>query len=136
MSKYISFSAIRFQSKECLLAALKSLGYAEVEQGQALPLYGYHGDRRPETAEVVVRRQHIDPSSNDVGFALRDGAYVPILSEWDQYYGLPRKHGVKDFTVTLKSHYGEATARLLAQRLRGTVRREQQGQKVVLTIRY
>src|SRR5581483_12511644 len=39
-------------------------------------LYGYLGDARPETAEIVLRRFHIGRGSNDVGFKLgADGTY-------------------------------------------------------------
>ena len=68
MSKYLAYPQIIFKDRGLLIAALADLGYTQVEDGQDLPLYGYRGDRRPETAELVVRREHIDSASNDLGF--------------------------------------------------------------------
>jgi hypothetical protein len=56
VSKYLRFGDIVFRSQPLLLAALADLGYDHVEVGDKLPLYGYRGDRRAETAEIVVRR--------------------------------------------------------------------------------
>ena len=66
------------------MAALADLGYTQVEDGQDLPLYGYRGDRRPETAGLVVRREHIGSASNDLGFARSADGYFPIISDFDQ----------------------------------------------------
>src|SRR5579883_3219821 len=84
MSKYLVFDQIYFPDRQLLLAALADLGYTEVEEGEALPLYGYQGDCRPETAELVVRRRHLGSASNDLGFARTPAGYVPIVSEYDQ----------------------------------------------------
>lgn len=69
-----------------LLQALAELGYPEAELHEVPQhLYGYHGDRRPEVAHVIVRRDRVGPSSNDIGF-LRgpDGQWEAIISEFDQ----------------------------------------------------
>ena len=84
MSKYLVFRVVVFKDWRLLLAALADLGYTEVEEGEVLPLYGYQGDRRPETAQLVVRRQYLGVASNDLGFARTAEGYVPILSEYDQ----------------------------------------------------
>src|SRR4051794_9957402 len=84
MSKYLTFPEVLFKDRRLLLAALTDLGYAAVEEGEALPLYGYQGDRRPETAQLVVRRRHLGSASNDVGFTRMPAGYVPIVSEYDQ----------------------------------------------------
>ena len=65
MSKYLLFESIVFTDRTLLLAALADLGYPEVEEGVALPLYGYQGDRRRETADLVVRRRFLGSASND-----------------------------------------------------------------------
>jgi hypothetical protein len=67
MSKYLLFADIVFKDRRLLLAALADLSYTDVEEGQALPLYGYLGDQRPETAAIVVRRRSLDAASNDLG---------------------------------------------------------------------
>ncbi|HEV8635400.1 MAG TPA: hypothetical protein VG370_14330 [Chloroflexota bacterium] len=41
MSKYICYPELVFKSRELLLGALDDLGYADVEEGEALPLYSY-----------------------------------------------------------------------------------------------
>ena len=56
MSKYLAYPEIVFRDRLLLLASLTELGFAEIEEGDDLPLYGYHGDRRSETASLVVRR--------------------------------------------------------------------------------
>ena len=77
----------QFRDRECLLEALKRTGtpFEVAQKGQRLHLYGYQGDRRPETAEFVVRRKHIGSSSNDLGYVWNSeaGAYEAIVSEYD-----------------------------------------------------
>ena len=51
MSKYLAFSDVVFKDRPIFLAALADLGVTAAEEGEALPLYGYLGDRRTETAE-------------------------------------------------------------------------------------
>src|SRR5437868_15329048 len=102
MSKYLTFPEVVFKDRRLLLAALADLGYAEAEEGEALALYGYQGDRRPETAELVVRRRHLGSTSNDVGFARTPTGYVPIVSEYDQRM----LHGGR-FLVKLRTAYSE-----------------------------
>jgi hypothetical protein len=47
-----------------LVKALADMGFAHVEvHDQPQHLFGYRGDRRPETAEVIVRRKYIGPTS-------------------------------------------------------------------------
>ncbi len=79
MSKYTTFRDITFLDRGCLLEALAALGFGphKLEEGQDLPLYGYRGDRRKETAAIVIRRKHVGPSANDVGFALTADGYTP-----------------------------------------------------------
>lgn len=69
-----------------LAAALKELGFAEVEvHDTPQTLYGYRGDARPETAEVIVRRRLVGAASNDLGFARQaDGGFEAIISQYDR----------------------------------------------------
>jgi hypothetical protein len=62
------------------------MGFTSVEcHEEAQHLYGYQGDRRPETAEVIVRRKDIGPASNDIGFKRQSsGEYQAIISEYDR----------------------------------------------------
>jgi hypothetical protein len=51
---------------------------------EAVPLYGYQGDERPQRAHIVIRRQHVSTGANDVGWELMpDGTYRAWISEYD-----------------------------------------------------
>lgn len=84
MSHYSKIQT-QFADKEILLTCLAKLGYNKVEvNAQPKHLYGYMGDIRPESAEVIIRRQHISSASNDIGFRMKpDGTYEAIISEYD-----------------------------------------------------
>ena len=131
MSKYLAFQDCVLKDRRLLLAALADLGYSEVEEGEALPLYGYQGDRRPETAELVVRRRHLGSASNDVGFARTPAGYVPIVSEYDQRM----LHGGR-FLVGLRTAYSERVIEEVRGRLHGTARRTVEGSVVRITVRF
>jgi hypothetical protein len=75
---------------DALCAALADVGYREVEvHDTAQPLYGYLGDRRPDHAHVIVRREHIGRASNDIGFRhQQDGRFDAVISDFDS-----RAHG-------------------------------------------
>jgi hypothetical protein len=117
-----------FKDRQLLLA---DLGYPEVEEGQALPLLGYRGDRRLETAELVIRRQHIDPLSNDIGFAHTKDGYVPIVSEFDQ-----RSLHDGHFLVKLRTAYSERVVEEVKRRLRGTAQRHVEGDVAKIRVRF
>ncbi len=131
MSKYLVFDEFVLKDRRLLLAALADLGYAEVEEGEALPLYGYQGDRRAETAEIVVRRKHLGSASNDLGFARTPAGYVPIVSEYDQRV----LHGGQ-LLVKLRTAYSERVVEEVRRRLHGTARRSVEGGVVRITVRY
>jgi hypothetical protein len=131
VSKYLAFQDYVLKDRRLLLAALADLGYSEVEEGEALPLYGYQGDRRPETAELVVRRRHLGSASNDVGFARTPAGYVPIVSEYDRR----TLHGGR-FLVELRTAYSERVIEEVRRRLHGTARRTVEGSVVKVTVRF
>jgi len=82
------YTVIQTQVREvpALVAALQAMGYKNVEvHEQAQPLYGYQGDRRPESAEVIIRRQYVGGAANDVGFKRQaSGEFQAIISEFDR----------------------------------------------------
>ncbi len=131
MSKYLTFTDVVFTNEALLIAALRDLGYAEVEQGESLPLYGYQGDMREECAQLIVRRHFIGAASNDLGFTRTANGYTPIISEYDQ-------RTLKDgkFISSLRTAYNERVVEQMQKRLRGTLIREQQGTIMKLKIRY
>ena len=88
MSHYTTI-ALEIRDRDALVAALGDLGLNVVEVHE-LPqhLFGYEADVRPEKAEVIVRREHVGPLSNDIGFRKTDaGTYEAIVSEYDQQNG-------------------------------------------------
>ena len=131
MSKYLSFPDVVFKDRRLLLAALSDLGYPEVEEGEALHLYGYGGDRRPETGEIVVRRQHVGSLSNDIGFTRTSDGYVPILSQYDQQ----TLHDGR-FLVALRTAYSERVVETVKQRLHGTAQRQVEAGVVRIRVRF
>jgi hypothetical protein len=131
VSKYLTFSDVVFPNGQLLLAALAALGYGEVEEGEALSLYGYRGDVRAETAAIVVRRRHLDRASNDLGFARTPAGYIPIISEYDQRV----LHGGR-LLPALRAAYGEGVVAEIQRRLRGTARRTVEGNLVKIRVRY
>jgi hypothetical protein len=131
MSKYLVFPDIVFKDRRLLLAALAELGYRDVEEGDDLPLYGYQGDRRPETAAIVIRRQHVGYSSNDLGFARTTEGYTPILSEYDQ-----RVLHEGRYLAKLRTAYSEQVVAEVRERLNGTARRTVEGGLIKIKVRY
>jgi hypothetical protein len=89
-----------------LVAALNDVGYPTVEvHGEPQQLYGYQGDLRPESAEVVVRRNHIGSASNDIGFARQtDGSFEAVISGFDAH-----RHD-QHWLARLTQCYGHAAA--------------------------
>ncbi|MDG6910295.1 MAG: DUF1257 domain-containing protein [Nitrososphaerota archaeon] len=131
MSKYLVYTDVVFRSQPLLLAALADLGYPTVEVGERLSLYGYGGDRRPETAEIVVRREHLGRASNDLGFVRTEQGYVPVISDFDQR----TLHGGK-LLVKLRTAYSERVVEEVKKRLHGTAHRSVEGSVVKIRVRY
>src|SRR3989338_923086 len=93
MSAYTTIKT-KIKDKETLKKVLDQLKLP-YEEGVNLTLYGYMGDRRTQTADIVVRKKYIGRASNDLGFKrLPDGTYEMIVSEFDRGAGLFSK-GVK-----------------------------------------
>lgn len=71
---------------KALQAALADVGFPEVEvHTTAEHLHGYRGDVRPQTAEVIVRRQHLGWLSNDLGFKRNaGGTFDAVISDYDR----------------------------------------------------
>lgn len=131
MSKYLAFPDVVFKDRKLLLAALADIGFNDLEEAEGLHLYGYQGDIRPETAEIVVRRRLIGRASNDIGFARTAEGYVPIISEFDQRTALA---GV--FLPKLRTAYNEHVIEAVKQRVRGTAQRSIEGSLVKIRVRF
>jgi hypothetical protein len=90
MSKYDYFETTLTEETP-LVAALRTLGYVVEVYLQPVPLFGYLGDERPERAQIVIRREHLDSASDDIGFIRENGRFTALLSEYDQRLGFNRK---------------------------------------------
>jgi hypothetical protein len=85
MSHYTKIQTC-FKEQKYLLAALKDMGFSDVEvHDTPQTIYGYLGDERTDTAHVIVRRQHVGQSSNDIGFLRNtEGIFEASISEFDR----------------------------------------------------
>jgi hypothetical protein len=104
MSAY-SENRTSFKDIDTLIAALAECGYpkSHIEiHDKPQNLYGYHGDKREDTAEVIIRRKYVGSASNDIGFKRSaDGTYAAIISDYDSH-----KHNAK-WMAKLKTSYAE-----------------------------
>ena len=80
-----------FRDPQALVAALTECGFKESQievHQEAVALYGYQGDKRPQQAHIVIRRQHVGSGANDVGWEKQpDGSYTAWISEFDSGVG-------------------------------------------------
>ncbi len=86
MSAYIVI-ATPMTDRECLLAALRDVGLdaKNIEiHDTAVPLVGFEGTQREQVANLVIRRQFVGASSNDVGFLATPTGYRMIVSDYDR----------------------------------------------------
>ena len=107
MSAY-STNVTQFRDKELLLCALAELGFdaSKVEVNEtAQQLFDYHGrattytDTEGDKAEIIIRRQYVGSSSNDLGFRkTANGTYEAIISAFDR-----RAHSYDEAWVGLLS---------------------------------
>jgi hypothetical protein len=76
----------RIVETDALCKALADVGFDKVEvHAEAQHLYGYQGDQRADTAEVIIRRRHVGRASNDIGFKRQpDGTFTAIISGYDR----------------------------------------------------
>ena len=47
-------------------------------------LVGYMGDKREQLANVIIRKNNVGGSSNDIGYMVNDGKATAYISEFDQ----------------------------------------------------
>ena len=87
MSAYGEYST-NVCEERFLIAGLRAIGYQVEVHPNGAALIGYHGDERPERANVIIRRAQLDSASNDIGFVRgSDGRFRAILSEYDRSIG-------------------------------------------------
>tara|TARA_R110002096_G_C14374762_1_gene705168 strand:+ start:122 stop:544 length:423 start_codon:yes stop_codon:yes gene_type:complete len=81
----------QFKDGKILKAALEAVGNGhgaslegKVEMfEEAQNLYGYQSDLREQKANIVIRKEHVGPAANDVGFEKVDGLFVARISDYD-----------------------------------------------------
>jgi hypothetical protein len=92
MSHFNDFKT-EMTDKEALVRALCRADYragtlnrAHIEcHDTPASLYGYQNDKREQKAHVIIRRNHVGSSSNDMGFVQDEsGRYKAIISDFDQ----------------------------------------------------
>ena len=69
-----------------LISALHDMGFLVECHEQPQALMDWHGQPRPQKANIIIRRNHTGLcASNDVGFLkMSDGTYQAIVSDYDQ----------------------------------------------------
>jgi hypothetical protein len=123
----------RITNADGLMKALADVGFKNVEAHEtAQHLYGYLGDARPQTAEVIVRRKHIGRMSNDIGFKRQaDGTFEAIISEYD-------RHNYSQAwldRLTQRYAYHVARAKLAEQGFDLVSEEAQEGERIHLVLR-
>lgn len=76
----------KITNHQSLVVALADVGFTKVEVHEsAQHLYGYMGDKRPQTAEIIIRRKFVGVASNDIGFKRQeDGSFEAVISAFDR----------------------------------------------------
>lgn len=115
--------------QECLLGALVDLGFDQTKvevHGTPVQLEGYAGDPRSQTANIVIRRQHVGAASNDVGFLATATGYQALVSGYDH----PRFGAgwITQLSQRYQVHFEAKKERLAVEERR---RLEEERQKIV-----
>lgn len=126
---------VEFKDLKSLVQALRDLGFEPEVHEQPQHLYGYEGDRRNQTAEIIVRRSQIYCESNDLGFKWNGKAYEAIISEYDRGWGgcAPGRGLGRQFLRTTED--GKIAGKLMAAYAKNVVYQQAQrmGMQVVST---
>lgn len=128
MSAYITLMT-PMTDEECLIAALADVGFVHSTleiHTTPVQLVGYQGDRRSQTANIVIRRQHVGSSSNDLGFLATATGYQAYVSNYDH----PRlgKSWLGQLSECYQRHMTAKQGRLAAEERR---RLEEERQRLV-----
>jgi len=119
-----------FRDRDCLVESLQEMGYqVEIHEGEGSNLFGYQGDKREQKANVIVRRQFVGRSSNDLGWKwnANSGCFTQIISEFDQYTS-------KLDEGKLKQMYAEKKVTKKARKLGYRIKRNVEDGAVQLTL--
>lgn len=86
MSAYISLASPMIDG-EVLVEALTEVGFdrRQIEVHETpVPLIGYEDDEREQRGHIVIRRQHVGPASNDIGFERTPAGFRAHISDYDE----------------------------------------------------
>jgi hypothetical protein len=115
LTAYVAYETLAFTELQVLLAALTDRGISRVERAPAgteasSPIPVLDQDRVISgRGALVIRREHLSLGLGDIGFELRDGAYVPLAQPGNRS---------KAFLEELRTAYGRAKASQLAEQAR------------------
>lgn len=128
------FTTVRtlFVMREHLLAALEEMGFKKIEvHEEAQHLRGYLGDKRKQTAEIIIRKKYVGRMSNDIGFKTTDkGTYDAIISRFD------RAKYNKNWMGKLSQRYAyRATLAKLEEQGFDLTEEKKEGDKIHLSLR-
>lgn len=130
MSEYCVVQ-LTLNDADCIVKALQELGYPAEVHDSPQNLEGWHGDKRKQKANIIVKRQHIGSAANDVGFLRKDdGTYELIISHYDK----SSSHG-KKFTQDLLQLHGKYKTLSQAAQMGYMVRSQSVDDKGQLKIR-
>ncbi|YAF99481.1 MAG: DUF1257 domain-containing protein (plasmid) [Nodularia sp. CChRGM 3473] len=120
---HFSKIAVKFKDQSCLVEALQRFGFYPQIHNQPVNLYGYQGDKREQTAHIIVPRNQISPSSNDLGFYWNGTEYECLISEYDQGAGIAKAgQGLgENFLPKLQQEYINLYLPKLATQLGGEI---------------
>jgi len=140
MSAYIHLATPMIEG-DVLVDALTDMGFdrscIEVHE-DAVALVGYEGRSRGQVAHIVIRRQFVGASSNDIGFEKTSTGYRAYISDYDRgRYGaewLSRLHERYQHHARVKSERLERETREAEARERArleALRREEERVRLV-----
>ncbi len=126
MSHYVECRPM-FKDRRALVDALLAVGFSREQielHDEAVPLFGYRGDQREQRAHVVIRRQHVGPAANDVGWErLPDGTYRAWISEYDgrHRFDTAMQNRIKqEYAYAAVARQQQALARTVERRMLST----------------
>lgn len=85
---HFSKIVVKFKDQSCLVEALQRFGFFPMLHDKPVNLYGWHRDKREQVAHIVVPRNQISSTSNDLGFFWNGAEYECLISEYDQGAGI------------------------------------------------
>ena len=115
LTAYVAYQSLAFADRDVLLAALDQAAFAhvhtapvDIELRNPVPVYDA-GGRQVASAALVVGHQDLPTGFGDLGFVVRDGAYVPLV---------PSDARAERVLQRLRTEYGRAKAAQLAEQAR------------------